>query len=187
MRQHVDTQGMGGEPRSVLPVFLLPRFNAVVHAFKHENFAILAAAFETGLEARGCPDDRLHRNLERESQLVDAVTGYGLAWFPLIFDWGHRPVRSTFIHCQHDVSEDAPHPFEPYLGLVTRFCRRHCLDRFIHGVRGTYIVFEGDPPLPIAVSDRFLIRVDVDFIKFRESQGHVVTQRNARGNREGPQ
>jgi hypothetical protein len=172
----MDARDTGGKPRSVLPLLLLPRLNAVIHAFKHENFAILSA-FRPELE--------LSENLEQQSKLVDAVKDYGLAWFP-IFLLGHHSTRGVFVHCQHDVSEDAPHPFEPYLGLVTRFCRRHCLDRFIHGFRGTYIVLEGDPPLPIAVSDRFLIRVDVEFIAFRESQGHLVTQRNARVNRDGP-
>jgi hypothetical protein len=167
---------MGGRPRSILPLFLLPRFCDVVRAFQREHFAILSS-FEPGREP--------YRNLEAQSELVSAVVDYGLAWFP-VFLLGHHPTRGIFVHCQHDVSEDAPHPFEPYLGLVTRFCRRHCLDRFIHGFRGTYIVLEGDPPLPIAVSDRFLIRVDVEFIAFRESQGHLVTQRNARVNRDGP-
>lgn len=168
VRAHVGALGKNDEAvRSILPLFLVTRFCDAVRAFRTEHFAILTA-FDPGRE--------LHRDLEAQSRLVDAVKDYGLAWFPLISDWGHRPVRSIFIHCKHDRSEDAPHPFEPYLGLVTRFCRRHGLKPFIHGVCGNYVVFEGDPPLPSAVSDRLLIRVDVEFIKFRESQGCQVTQ-----------
>ncbi|MBN2464969.1 hypothetical protein JXD38_05025, partial [candidate division WOR-3 bacterium] len=66
-------------PKSVFPMFLLPRFNVVIGNFKRESFAVLTA-FRSD---RGLDD-----NLVAQSALVDRVKSAGLGWFPLYWDWG---------------------------------------------------------------------------------------------------
>lgn len=159
---------------SMPPLQFLPRFNAIAHAFKNERFAVLSA-FRSGAP--------LELNLQSQSKLVDAVKEAGLGWFPLIFPWAGR---SIFVHRvtetearrllnQHSGQVRSQMP-EPTMELVLSLRKQVGFDRFIFGENGRYIVYGGDPPLPLSAGDKLWLNVDASFIRFREEQGHLVTQ-----------
>jgi|GEM_PF-2794714 hypothetical protein len=167
-------------PKSMPPIVFFVRLNVVLDTFNHERFALISA-FR--------PDASLESNLENQSKLVDAVEEAGLSWFPLVLDWYGEMRRSIYLHRAteeearrrlnlHDGQVRLLMP-EPTMELMLRLRKQCGFDSFALGDSGSYLVYEGagDPPSPVAVDRRLQLNVDADFIKFRESQGHLVTQR----------
>ena len=164
-------------PRAIAPIFFLPRYNAVVGSFNREQFAVLSA-FQPNLD--------LKTNLERQSLLVDYVKEADYGWFPLHWNWLGEIRRSLFVHRQgfeaaelkrkQNPGDGELHMPEPTMELVLSLRKKAGFDRFILGGKGSFLVYEGDPPLPIGTGDKLWICPDLDFISFREGQGKLVTQ-----------
>lgn len=164
-------------PKSMAPMFFLPRYNVVVGSFNREQFAVLSA-FQPNLE--------LKVNLERQSLLVDRIRSADLGWFPLHWDWGDKVLRSIFVHRlsraeaelrRKQVRGDGELRMpEPTMERVLSLRKQAGFDEFILGEKGSYLAYQGDPPLPVGTGGRLWINVDIDFIIFREKQGHLVTQ-----------
>ncbi len=155
---------------SIPPILLLPRLNAVAHAFKKERFAILSA-FESGLQ--------LETNLHLQSTLVDAVKEAGFNWFPVVFDWCGEVRRSIFVHKmtmaearQRNLHSRHARLQAPELTMeaVLRLRGRCGLGSFILGERGTFLVYDGEPALPAGTGDELQLNVDADFLAFRQAR-----------------
>ncbi len=177
-------ESISSVPESMAPLFLLPRINAVAGAFRRERFAVLSAFRVGEPDAAG---------LARQSELVDRVQAAGLGWFPVFWDWPGRVRRSLFVHTlgreganrwrsAQSIKADVP-AVEPTMAVVLQLRRQVRFDQFICGERGSYLVYGGDPPVPVGAGSKLCLRIDARFIAFRERQGYLVTQRVKRGTR----
>jgi len=171
---------MNNTPRSLVPIFMMPRFNAIIGSFNNEQFAVLSA-FK--------PDLGIKENLERQSELVNKIQSLGLGWFPLFWDWDDKTRRSLFVHRTSVAAAELRRKQtkaaelvipDPTFELIRSLCREAGLDKFIWGEKGKYLVYAGEPPAPIGTGGKLSLSVDLDFIAFRESQGHLVTQKPKR-------
>jgi hypothetical protein len=167
-------------PKSMPPIVFFVRLNVVLETFNHERFAMVSA-FR--------PDASLASNLGNQSKLVDAAEEAGLSWFPLVLDWCGEMRRSIYLH--RATEEEARRRLnlhegqvrllmpEPTMEVVLKLRQQCGFDSFCLGDSGSYLVYEGagDPPSPVAVDKKLQLNVDADFIRYREGQGYLVTQR----------